>query len=284
MRTVRRRRLVRAGAVVAALMLALGAWSVWRGDHHAVYEAVLVPLVAHRVVGDAPTAEERTRRLEDFVYLNLRMPFLAPVFGEDNHDVLLRGFAYCNQAVYVFIHLLQEQDISGRMIYLYRKDGVSPHSVAEVQLDGGWRVFDVLFGFSPIRPDGAIASVRDLVAEPALLGRSRVPVEWYQFGKVRLVRGPERRRRGGPPLTFARQALVHRVVAHTPRWVADRLQDLYLWLPDAPIVDPRFAGDPVSSRALSPPKAGTNTLCSVGSNSTSSPGSMLPFRLAASSV
>jgi len=65
------------------------------------------------------------------------MPFDAPVFGEDNQNVLLRGFAYCNEAVYVFIHLLQKRDISGRMIYLYRADGVSPHTVAEVHLGGG---------------------------------------------------------------------------------------------------------------------------------------------------
>jgi len=38
----------------------------------------------------------------------------------------------------------------------------------------------VLFGFVPTPPDGAVVSVRDLVAEPALLGRSRVPVEWYR--------------------------------------------------------------------------------------------------------
>jgi Tetratricopeptide repeat len=239
---------VRGGVLLTALVLAVGAWGVWRGAHHAVYEGVLVPLVAHRVAGDARTPEEVTRRLHEFVYLNLRMPFRAPVLKTDNREVLLRGFAFCDQAVYVFIHLLQEQEISGRMIFLYREDGVSPHSVAEVQLGSGWRVFDVRFGFTPIRPDGAVASVRDLVAQPALLGRSRVPVEWYRHAKVRLVRGPERRRQGGSTFTFARQAVVRRVVGHTPRWVADRLQDLYLWLPAAPVEDPRFAEDPAASR------------------------------------
>ena len=243
-----RRWLVRGGAILAVLVLIGVTWGVWRGDHHAVYESMLVPLVAHRVVGDARTPEEVTRRLHEFVYLNLRMPSDAPVFGEDNRDVLLRGFAFCNQAAYVFIHLLQEQDISGRMIYLYREDGVSPHTVTEVQLGGGWRVYDVLFGFTPIRPDGTVASVRDLVAQPGLLGRSRVPVDWYRHAKVRLVRGPERRRQGGSTFTFARQAFVRRVVDVTPRWMADRLQDVYLVLPTAPIEDPRFAGDPAASR------------------------------------
>ena len=216
-----------------------------------LYDAFLVPLVAHRVAGDVRPPEAVVDRLQDYVYLNLRMPFEAPVLTTRNRDVLLRGFAYCDQAVYVFVHLLQEREISGRMTYLYRPDGVSPHTVAEVQLDGDWQVRDVLYDFDPTRPDGAGASVKDLVEQPRLLAKSRVPVEWYQHAKVRMVRGPERRRQGGPAWPFVRQAAVRRMVAFTPRWVADRLQDLYLRLPALPQEDPRFATDP-GRRALLP--------------------------------
>lgn len=224
--------------------VAVGAWGVARGWHHGIYDAFLVPLVAHRVAGDVRAPEAVVDRLQDYVYLNLRMPFEAPVLTTRNRDVLLRGFAYCDQAVYVFIHLLQEQEISGRMTYLHRADGVSPHTVAEVQLEGGWQVRDVLFDFDPTRPDGAGASVKDLVEQPRLLAESRVPVEWYQHAKVRMVRGPERRRQGGPAWPFVRQAAVRRMVALTPRWAADRLQDLYLRLPALPPKDPRFETDP----------------------------------------
>ena len=148
----------------------------------------------------------------------------------------------------MFIHLLEDRGISGRMTFLYRRDGVSLHTVAEVQLGGDWRVFDVLFGFVPTRPDGVGASVRDLVEQPELLAASRVPVEWYRYAKVHSVRGPEARHQSGPAWTFIRQALVRRVAELTPRWVADRLQDLYLWLPAMPIEDPRFAGDPAPAR------------------------------------
>ena len=40
---------------------------------------------------------------------------------------------------------------------------------------------------------------------------------------------------------------MRRVVRLTPRWVADRLQDLYLRLPALPIADPRFADDPAAA-------------------------------------
>ena len=92
--------------------------------------------------------------------------------------------------------------------------------------------------------DGVGASVKDLVEHPGLLAESRVPVEWYQHAKVQMVRGPERHRLGGPTSTFVRQAAVRRMVAFTPHWVADRLQDLYLRLPALPLQDPRFASDP----------------------------------------
>ena len=238
----------RAGAILLALGMAAGAWGVARGLHHSVYDAFLVPLVAHRVAGDAFVPEDAVPRLLEFVYLNLRMPFDAPILETANRDVLLRGFAYCDQAVYVFIHLLQEREISGRMVLLFRPDGVSPHTVADVQIGSDWRVVDVLYGFVPTRPDGTGAAVRDLVEHPELLAASRVPVEWYRHAKVKLVRGPARRRQGGPAWPFTRQAIVRRVAGLTPRWAADRLQDLYLWLPSQPIADPRFAGDPAAAR------------------------------------
>ena len=239
--------IVRGGAILVVLGVAAGTWGVARGLHHRVYDQFLLPLVAHRVAGDARAPAEVARRLEDYVYLNLRLPFSAPVFETRNRDVLLRGFAYCDQAVHVYIHLLEQREMSGRMTFLYRADGVSPHTVAEVHLEGDWRVRDVLFGFAPTRPDGTGASVRDLVERPELLAESRVPVEWYQHAKVRLVRGPVRRREGDPAWPFVRQAFVRRVATLTPRWAADRLQDLYLLLPAPPMEDPRFASDPAAA-------------------------------------
>ena len=244
---MRMRWVVRGAAILVVSAVALGAWGVARGRHHALYNAFLIALVAQRVAGDARAPEEVVRRLHEFVYLNLRMPIDAPVLPVVSRDVLLRGFAYCDQAVFVFIDLLEQRGISGRMTYLYRPDGVSPHTVAEVQRGGDWRVFDVLFGFVPSHPDGVGASVRDLVEQPELLAASRVPVEWYRYAKVELVRGPEGRP-GVPAWTFIGHTLVRRVAELTPRWVADRLQDLYLRLPPMPIEDPRFVGDPAPAR------------------------------------
>jgi hypothetical protein len=245
---MRGRWVVPAAVILVASAVAFGAWGVARGRHHALYNAFLIPLVAQRVAGDARAPEDVVRRLHEFVYLNLRMPVNAPILPTVSRDVLLRGFAYCDQAVFVFIDLLEQRGISGRMTFLYRSDGVSLHTVSEVKLGDDWRVFDVLFGFVPTRPDGVGASVRDLVEQPKLLAASRVPVEWYRYAKVHSVRGPEGSHQGEPAWASIRPTLVRRVAELTPRWVADRLQDLYLWLPAMPIEDPRFVGDPAPAR------------------------------------
>jgi Tetratricopeptide repeat len=241
-----RRRLWIVALLVGAAALIAG--GIARGIHHELYDAFLVPVVADRAVARVDSPEQAAQRLNEFVYMNLRMPIRAPVFDDtNNREVLLRGFAYCDEAVFVFIHLLQEKDISGRMTFLRRRDGVSPHTVAEAFLGREWRVFDTLFGFVPRRSDGAMVAIRDLVAEPSLLGPSRIPPEWYAHAKVKMVRGPARRMQGGPWRVFATQAFVRGVAAWTPAWLTDRLQDLYLALPARVPADPRFADDPASA-------------------------------------
>ena len=54
--------IVRAAAVLAMLVLVVGAWGVSRGLHYAVYEAALLPVVAHRIAADAHTPEKATQR------------------------------------------------------------------------------------------------------------------------------------------------------------------------------------------------------------------------------
>jgi tetratricopeptide (TPR) repeat protein len=214
--------------------------AIHRGYHHDLYDAFFLPVIAHRVTLGAGSADDIAWRIHEFVNLNLRTPSGAASLDDDPRPVLLRGYAFCDQAVLAFIRLLQEKDVSGRLTWLRRDNGVSPHTVSEVLLDGQWRVFDTLYGFVPRRPDGAIASVRDLVTTPALLAGSRAEPEWYRNASVRLVRGPERRKRGDHAWTFARQALVRRLAALAPDWAVDGLQDAYLALPTATIPDARF--------------------------------------------
>jgi tetratricopeptide (TPR) repeat protein len=245
----KRRRLVGRRAWLAIGLLVLvaagaGAWAIRRGVHHDLYAAVFLPVVARRAAGDdAVPPDEVAARLEQFVYVSIRSLSDSdmPETGDASQDILLRGYGYCDQSVFAFIHLLQEKDVSSAMTFLYDANGVSVHTVAEVFLGGKWRVFDTLFGFVPRRADGALATVREVASNPALLTGSRASADWYRDARVQLLRGPERRKRGMPILTYLRQAGVRRLVALTPAWVIDALQDLYLRLPPPRQSDHRFA-------------------------------------------
>lgn len=229
--------------IAATLAAGAGMWAVQRGLHHDLYAAIFLPVVAHRAAGDATTPDEIAARLERFVYENVRSLSHMPETDDDPQGILQRGYGYCDQSVYAFIHLLQEKDVSGAMTHLYDAKGNSPHTVAEVLLGGKWRVFDTLFGFVPRRPDGALATVREVAGNPALLAGSRASAEWYRDARVQIFRGPERRKRGMPALTYLRQSAIRRLVAWTPARMIDALQDLYLRLPPPPPSDHRFPRD-----------------------------------------
>jgi Transglutaminase-like superfamily/Tetratricopeptide repeat len=218
--------IVAAAAGIAVLAVALA--GIHRGLHHRLYAPIAYATVADRVTRGAATPEEAARRLEEFVYLNLRTPAGAPVLNDAPLPMLTRGFGYCDQAVMVFVHLVGQTGSSARSIFLRRVNGESPHTVAEVWLDGGWRVFDVLYGFVPRGSDGRIAISADLVRQPALLGPSRARPEWYQHATVFFTLDEA----ASPPGFMGRtRQWIQRLARHAPDRALDVVQDLYLRLP-----------------------------------------------------
>jgi hypothetical protein len=216
---------VRCLALALATVLGLvvvGAIGVRLGVHHLLYRALLYTVVSQRATRSASSQAEVVQRLNDFVYLNVRTPENAPVLDDTAADTLIRGFSYCDSAVLLFTRLLQEQSIPSRMTFLSpAQDAPSPHTIAEVFVDGAWRVFDTYYDFIPRLPDGSVATIADLVARPELLGPSRSEVEWYRaaYPVVESDVPPQ------PWRTVA--ALVRRL----PDGLIDRFQDMYLLLP-----------------------------------------------------
>jgi hypothetical protein len=203
-------------------LVVLAAIGVRLGLHHVLYRALLYTVVSQRATRSASSQADVVQRLNDFVYLNVRTPEHAPVLDDTAADTLVRGFSYCDSAVLLFTRLLQEQSIPSRMTFLSpAQDAPSPHTIAEVFVDGAWRVFDTYYDFIPRLPDGRAATIADLIAHPELLGPSRSEVDWYRaaYPVVESDVPPQ------PWRTVA--GLVRRL----PDGVIDRFQDLYLMLP-----------------------------------------------------
>jgi Transglutaminase-like superfamily len=203
-------------------VVVLGAIGVRLGLHHVLYRALLYTVVSQRATRSASSQAEAVQRLNDFVYLNVRTPDHAPVLDDTAADTLIRGFSYCDSAVLLFTRLLEEQSIPSRMTFLSpAQDAPSPHTIAEVFVDGAWRVFDTYYDFIPRLPDGSVATIADLIARPELLGPSRSEVDWYRAAYP-VVEADV------PPQPWRS---VSGLVRRLPDGLIDRFQDLYLTLP-----------------------------------------------------
>ncbi|MBI4495281.1 MAG: hypothetical protein HY690_21100 [Chloroflexi bacterium] len=210
-----------AGAVLVLAWTTLGVGGV----HHKLYHALLYSVVADRVTRDAASAEDAVQRLQQFVYLNVRTPTAAPALDDSPAETLLRGFAYCDSAQMAFVRLLEVLDVPARVTMLQKDDGTSPHTVAEVYLDGAWRVFDAYYGLAPRGPDGAHATLADLVARPAGLGPDFADPSLFRNAATLW---PRTAGSSDPGLLIG---LWNDAVRLIPDWLVDRLQDLYLLFP-----------------------------------------------------
>jgi TolA-binding protein len=238
----RKRAAIAVAALVVALV-ALGGAAVARGVHHQVYRALLYAVVAKHVTAGATTTREALSRLHEYVYLNVRSPRNMRKLDDSAADTLIRGYGYCDPSSLVFVRLAEEIGLDARMLFLWDDHGNSPHTVAEVYLDGDWRVFDTLYYVAPVRPDGEEATAQDIAEHPEDLGVSRNDPEW--FARARPVYEV-------PPswLDTLLSGLAHRIVYAMPDWLTDALQDAYLRLPMRTYENPGYFERPSAPDTL----------------------------------
>lgn len=88
---------------------------------------------------------------------------------QDPERILLTKRAWCDQQCLVFIWLAWKFfGYRGRQIAMVHSDGVSGHTVCEVEYGGGWHLFDVSTEHQAVyrrRSSGAILSRDELVAD-----------------------------------------------------------------------------------------------------------------------
>ncbi len=78
----------------------------------------------------------------EFVYRNIDSHNVPAVIDDTSWDCFLRGYGYCDQQAWAFSTLLAKHDIPSRMAMLRGDKFLSGHTVAEVYLNGKWRVVD----------------------------------------------------------------------------------------------------------------------------------------------
>lgn len=87
-------------------------------------------------------------------------------------DVLRWGADYrgsCGSQSNVVVALLQSQGVPSRHLLLFDRGGRSIHDVVEASVGGRWVVADPQFGLVFRRPDGWLATARDLATDKRIL-------------------------------------------------------------------------------------------------------------------
>jgi len=121
---------------------------------------------------------------ERAIALNASFPALrerfgkVPVFlyGESDEQTLLKGGGHCSCRGRLLSALCQVAGLQARPVLFWTvpdpKDSekiLGGHTVAEIHVDGQWAYFDPMPGFYCQKPNGSLASIRDIRNDPSLL-------------------------------------------------------------------------------------------------------------------
>ena len=136
-----------------------------------VYERLTFQVIADRVIQGRSEPQAALSKLLEYVHLQVVSPPNDARTGDLAHplDILAVGRGYCDQQANVFAQLARTIPVDVQMTFLHDASGASPHSVAEVYLDGAWRVVDPLLGVPILNHEGALATREELARDPALL-------------------------------------------------------------------------------------------------------------------
>jgi tetratricopeptide (TPR) repeat protein len=83
------------------------------------------------------------------------------IFQDDYLNIMKRGWGYCDQIAHVFATLATYAGLEAAQLQLFRNDGVSPHTLAVVKIDGKWRVVLTWRGVVPTKDNGTLYSVNE---------------------------------------------------------------------------------------------------------------------------
>lgn len=208
----------------------------WQDKFEHFYERVTFQQIADRVTAGAADRQAAVIRLMEYVHAQVVLPPANRPIGDVKPlEILAAGRGWCDQRANVFIHLIRTLPLDARLVFLRDAQGRSPHSIAQVYLDGEWRVFDPVLGIPILNRRGKLATFRDLAEEPALLTEAQAVQPQKQFGVAQNFVEVAKLYKQEPTIFNSwkgkRKTGLDRWPAPIRRWFVNRVQDLYFQLP-----------------------------------------------------
>ena len=145
--------------------------------------------LAFEITKDQKTELEKLQALVSWTKTHIRTQNSGPttIFQDDYVNVMKRGWGYCDQIAHVFATLATYSGFEAAQLQLFRNDGVSPHTIATVKIDGQWRIVSPWRGVIPLKPDGSmytISEFSDFIEETPSYQFSSADSELFRNAKV----------------------------------------------------------------------------------------------------
>ncbi len=131
---------------VASLLLSplLALWLPGSWKRH-VYEELSFRVIADQVLPASRDPEETIQAAINYTRRHLWLFGDSQPYGGTALGYLVEGVGWCDYHAKVFCRLLAARGLHARYDFLLDRQGISPHTVAEVYLNGKWRALDPFF-------------------------------------------------------------------------------------------------------------------------------------------
>ncbi|MBI3320649.1 MAG: hypothetical protein HYZ91_00070 [Candidatus Omnitrophica bacterium] len=130
-----------------------------------VYHEISFQVLARNELSEARTPEEVVRKAIDFTRRNIWVFPDSQPYSAKSFEYLVNGIGWCDYQAKVLCCLLAARGLHARYAFLIDRDGVSPHTVAEVYLHGAWRAVDPLFSLIFAKETGEWATLEELTPD-----------------------------------------------------------------------------------------------------------------------
>lgn len=108
-----------------------------------IYRAISLNLIAHQLQTRNKSEKELALSIYDYVRSTVNHPDVGQKIAEMHPvEVLNLGKGSCDQMAHLMIFIARAGGLNGRMVFLFGSENVSRHTVAELQIDEKWAMFD----------------------------------------------------------------------------------------------------------------------------------------------
>lgn len=147
------------------------------------YREIMMHVIAQEETKGLKSGLEIAKRLFYYTAKNtlLNPGDLLP-YNEKSLGYLINGLVYCDYAADILATLCAHKGIPARYAMLMDKDGVSPHTITEIFLDGKWRVFDPAEICYYTTKSGKLATLEDLSENSDLILENKRMQKIYPTG------------------------------------------------------------------------------------------------------